>query len=122
MLNGSGGPEPAGFHSAFSIQYAAFAFMGVIKASNVPVGVAPFSMRDIENHAKSILLRARQQADQLLAEAQAEAEELKRAARAEGLAEGRAEGMAQGRAEGTKAAQQQALAENRAQLQAALAA
>jgi len=95
--------------------------MGLIKSTAVPA-VSAFSMRDIENHAKTILLRARQQADQLLAAAQAEAEAMKTAARAEGLAQGQREGIALGTEQGRQAGQQQALAEHRAQLQQAMAA
>ena len=92
--------------------------MAVIKSPNVPAAAASFSMRDIENHAKAILLRARQQAEGLLVEAQREAEELKAQAHAEGLAEGRRDGLAQGRQEGAKAGAAQALAEHKAQLTA----
>lgn len=96
--------------------------MGLIKASNVPPSVSPFSMADIEDAAKRILLRARQQADQLLAAAQTEAEELKAAAKAQGTADGLREGTAQGLAQGKQAGQQQALAEHKAELQKAIAA
>lgn len=74
-------------------------------------------MADIERHAKLILLRAQQQAEQLLAAAQGEAESLKLQAVAEGTAEGRRQGMAEGTEEGRKAGQQQALGEYRAQFQ-----
>jgi flagellar assembly protein FliH len=90
--------------------------MGVIKSAQAPASAVPFSMKDIENQARGILLRARQQADQLLAAAQAEAAELKKRASAEGLAAGRAEGLAQGRQEGIKAGREQALNEHRNQL------
>jgi len=90
--------------------------MGLIKANNAPVGVVPFSMRDIEEAARKMLLRARGRAEELLAAAQGEAEGLKKAAKADGLAEGRREGLAKGLEEGRKAGQEQALAEHRAKL------
>ena len=96
--------------------------MGLIKAPNVPAAAAPFSMRDIEQAARGILLRARQQAEALLAEAQVEAEALTANAHAQGLAEGRQEGFEKGLAEGHAAGAQQALAEHKAQLAAATAA
>ena len=94
--------------------------MGLIKSANVPAAAATFSMRDIENHAKAILLRARQQAEALLAEAQREAESLKAQAHAQGLTDGRRDGLAQGKQEGAKAGAAQALAEHKAQLTAAV--
>jgi flagellar assembly protein FliH len=90
--------------------------MGLIKANNAPVGVAPFSMRDIEDAARKMLLRARRQAEEFLGAAQVEAEGLKKAAKAEGFSEGRREGLAKGLEEGHKAGQDQALAEHRAKL------
>lgn len=90
--------------------------MGVIKAGQTPASAVAFSMKDIENHARAILLRARQQAEQLLAAAQVEAAELKKQAHAAGMAEGRAEGLTQGKQEGVKAGREQALNEQRTQL------
>ncbi|HEY2586505.1 MAG TPA: FliH/SctL family protein [Tepidisphaeraceae bacterium] len=97
--------------------------MGLIKSSNSPVAAAtPFSLADIERSAKMILLRARQQAEQLLAAAQAEGELLREQARAEGLATGRQEGTAQGMEQGRLAGQQLALNEYRERMQQAHAA
>lgn len=97
--------------------------MGLIKSSNSPLAAAtPFSLADIERAAKGILLRAQQQAEQLLAAAQAEGELLKEQARAEGLAAGRQEGTAQGMEQGRLAGQQLALNEHRERLQHAYAA
>ncbi|HEX2972505.1 MAG TPA: FliH/SctL family protein [Tepidisphaeraceae bacterium] len=90
--------------------------MGFIKAGNVATKAAAFSMKDIEDHAKSLLLRARQQVEQLLAAAQAEAETLKQQAKAAGFEEGRREGLAKGREEGLKAGRDEALSEQRGQL------
>ena len=36
--------------------------MGLIKSANAPTTLMPFSMKDIENQARAILLRAQQQA------------------------------------------------------------
>ena len=90
--------------------------MGVIKSTNAPAALSPFSMKDIENQARAILLRARQQAEQLLTETQTEAETLRTAAHAQGMAEGRKEGLAKGAEEGRKSGHQQALTEHRVQL------
>lgn len=78
-------------------------------------------MKDIETQAKALLIRARQQADQLLAAAQTEAERLKISAKTEGLAEGKREGLAVGLEAGKKSGEQTALAEHRAQFQQAIA-
>jgi flagellar assembly protein FliH len=88
--------------------------MPLIKSAHVPPGAASFSMRDIENHAKAILLRAREQAEALLVAAQQEGEAIKQQAYAEGLDEGRRDGQAQGLQDGTAAGAQQALAEHKA--------
>jgi flagellar assembly protein FliH len=92
--------------------------MGLIKSQNAPVAMAPFSMKDIENHARAILLRARRQAEQLLAHAQAAGEALKKAAREEGFAVGRVEGVAKGLEDGRKSGHDAALGEHRANLSA----
>ena len=79
-------------------------------------------MRDVEEQARALLVRARQAAERLIAEAQREAAELKKAAHQQGLAEGRREGVARGTEEGRAAGQKQALEEHRAQLTQAVAA
>lgn len=96
--------------------------MGLVKASSAPTGLATFSMRDVEDQARALLLRSRQAAERLLAEAQREAVELKKAAHVQGLAEGRRDGLAKGADEGRAAGQKQALEEHRAQLTQAVAA
>lgn len=96
--------------------------MGLIKSANVPTTAAAFSMRDVENHAKAVLLRAREQAEGLLIEAQREAEGLKAEAQAQGLSEGRREGREQGLKDGAQAGAKQALAEHQSQLTALLSA
>jgi flagellar assembly protein FliH len=96
--------------------------MAVIKSNNVPTSTSPFSLRDVENHAKAMLVRAREQAEALLASAQQEGEILRQQAYEEGLAEGRRDGRKQGELEGTKAGAQQALAEHQQQLATLVAA
>src|SRR2546425_524871 len=90
--------------------------MPVIKSIHAPSNLSPFSMKDIEQQARAILLRAQQQAEQLITEAQITAGELKDKAIAEGIIDGRKDGLAQGLEEGKKLGQQQALNEHRQQL------
>lgn len=94
--------------------------MPVIKSANVPANVSVFSMTDIEVQAKSLLARAARRAEQLIAEAQTQAESLKRAAYAQGLTEGKRDGTAQGITEGKKSGHDQALAEHREKFAAAV--
>ena len=95
--------------------------MPVIKSANSPT-LIPFSMADIERAAKNVLMRAQQQSEQLLAEAQSTAAQLRQQAHAQGLIEGRKQGTAEGLTQGREAGHQQALTESRAQLQQALSA
>jgi flagellar biosynthesis/type III secretory pathway protein FliH len=95
--------------------------MGLIKAANNPAKAAvPFSMRDVEEVARGILQRAQRQAEQLIVEAQGEAEALKKSMQAEGFLAGRQEGTATGMEEGRKAGHQAALTEHKAQLAQAI--
>jgi flagellar assembly protein FliH len=94
--------------------------MGLIKSNLAPPSITPFSLADIEQHAKKVLLRAQRRAEQLLAAAQAEGETIKQEARAEGLAQGHREGLAQGLEQGLQSGQQTALNEHRSQLQQAM--
>lgn len=96
--------------------------MGLIKAGQTPAALAMFSMKDIEEQARILLLRARKQADMILAEASQQAERLKQQAAAEGAQHGRQEGLAAGIAQGRQSGHDQALAEHRAGLTEALAA
>ncbi len=83
--------------------------MPVIKSHSPHASSArPFSIADIEAHARAILLKAQRQAEQYLAAAQAEAEAMKIQAHADGLVQGKKDGLAQGKAEGTKVGQKQA--------------
>ena len=79
-------------------------------------------MRDIEMHAKAILIRAQQQADELLSAAQKEAAVLKDQGFAEGLAEGKAAGTQQGLSEGNVTGHAQALQEHKSALSDAVGA
>lgn len=90
--------------------------MALIKAQHAPPSLQPFSMKDVEDAAKRVLLRARMQAEQLLVAAQKEAEALKEMARVEGMAEGLQEGHAKGLAQGLEAGRTQALGEHQQQL------
>ena len=96
--------------------------MGLIKAASAPASLTPFSMRDVEEQARALLLAARRAAERLLAEAQREGEEIKRRAHADGLAEGLQEGLKLGTEEGLKTGRQEALDEQRDALTNALAA
>jgi flagellar assembly protein FliH len=71
---------------------------------------------DIGDAARKILLRARQRADQVLAEAQKEADLLKEREKAQGYADGHAEGLKVGTQLGSEAGHAKALAENAAAL------
>jgi flagellar assembly protein FliH len=89
--------------------------MPVIKSIHAPTSISPFSMKDIEAQARAILMRAQQQAEQLLAEAQVAADALKQEQKALGYAEGKQAGLDSGREEGKKTAHQQALNEHKQQ-------
>jgi flagellar assembly protein FliH len=86
--------------------------MGLVKSAEAPIGLAAFSMKDIESAAKGILVRARAEAAQIVAIAKTEAEEIKKNAQIEGFAGGLRDGLAKGREEGSKAGHTKALADN----------
>jgi len=96
--------------------------MGLIKSENTPSSMVPFSMMDVERHAKNLILRAQQRAEQLLAAAQTEAQSLKTEAYTAGKIDGRREGTAEGLTQGRQAGHQQALTEFKAQFTQASAA
>lgn len=73
-------------------------------------------MSDIEKQAKLVLLGAKVRAEQLLAAAQEEADQLKRQAHAQALADGKKEGFAKGFEEGRKQGREEALNEQRQEL------
>ena len=89
--------------------------MGLIKSENTPGSIVPFTMVDIERHAKNLILRAQQRAEQMIAAAQSEAETMREEAFATGKIEGRKEGTAEGLTQGKQAGHQQALTEFRNQ-------
>ena len=74
--------------------------MPVIKQSHVPTTVSPFSVRDIEEQAASLVKQARRAAELVVARAQRDADQLRQRARDEGRSQGYAAGLAQGMAEG----------------------
>ena len=74
--------------------------MPVIKHNHAPSAASPFSMRDIEEQAQSMVRQSRQAAEQVLGRAQREADALRQSAREEGKAQGYAAGLAQGMVEG----------------------
>lgn len=96
--------------------------MGLIKSDNAPPTLSPFSMRDIESQAHAIIVRAKQQAARILAEAQRIGEEMKQQAQQQGAIEGRALGLQEGTAQGQQAGKEQALAEHREALSRLIAA
>src|SRR5215813_12532929 len=91
--------------------------MGLIKGNAAPAALAPFSMRDIEAQAEAIIVRARQQADQLLAGAQTEGAQIRQNAYDQGFRAGQEDGLKKGTEDGRTAGKQAALAEHRAKLE-----
>lgn len=96
--------------------------MALIKAHSVPPTAQRFSMTDIEQTAKRVLVRAQRQAEALLSEAQVEAEALRRQAAAEGKSDGHQQGYAQGLEAGRQSGHAQALEEHRRQFTEAFTA
>jgi flagellar assembly protein FliH len=92
--------------------------MGLIKSNTAPIGLSPFSMRDIEIEAHTLLARARRAAELLLAEAQKEAESIRAMAKSDGFAQGHRDGLAEATQEGRTSGHQAALAEHKAQMTA----
>ncbi|HMO26564.1 MAG TPA: FliH/SctL family protein [Tepidisphaeraceae bacterium] len=91
--------------------------MGLIKSTAPRASQArSFSIRDVEAYARQLIERAQQQSDELLASAAADAEQLKAAAHAQGLAEGRRLGQQQGIEQGRAKGRQEALDAMRDQL------
>ena len=85
--------------------------MGLIKSNNLPPAGATFAFTDIERQAQQTLARAAQRAEQMLAEAQRQADALRERA----IAEGRAAGLEQGQKEGLTKGLAQGLADGKAQ-------
>ena len=102
--------------------------MGLIKANNLASSAATFNLADIEQQARAMILRAKAQGDQILAEATRQAAELKAAvtkglesARLVAIEEGKKLGREQGIAQALPQAKAQALAEQKAVLTNAIA-
>jgi flagellar biosynthesis/type III secretory pathway protein FliH len=93
--------------------------MPVVKANpNSPQPTSPvtFSLRDVEEQAVALLSRARHHADDLMRQAEVDAEALRQSAHAEGEARGQAEGRAVGLQQGQAEGRKQALADHSAKL------
>lgn len=90
--------------------------MALIKANNVPQQSVVFSMADIEQHARQLLARAKAQADQILADANAVAAKTKASAAIEGKAVGIEQGRKEGKEQAITQARNQALTEQKAKL------
>jgi flagellar assembly protein FliH len=86
--------------------------MPVIKQQVLPTRPSPFSMHDIEQQATDMLMRARRQADAIIAEAQREAEVLRHQWHDEGFESGRIAGFEYGQEAGQKAGEERAFAEH----------
>jgi flagellar assembly protein FliH len=96
--------------------------MGLIKSQDAPPALSPFSMKDVEQQARALLLAARRKAEQLLVAAQEEGEQIRAQAKADGFEEGRRAAWEEGVQQGTVAGQQQALSEQSRALGEAVAA
>jgi flagellar assembly protein FliH len=90
--------------------------MGLIKSSAAPSGAVPFSMRDIESVARSLLQSARAQADEIRAAAAVEGKQIKADAHKNGHVEGKNAGLAEGLELGRRQGHDAALAEHREQM------
>jgi flagellar assembly protein FliH len=86
--------------------------MGLIKSADTPIGLAAFSLKDIEAQANAILRSAQQKAERIIAGAQTEAIEIQRRAHSQALAAGHKQGLEMGKAEGKKSGHAAALAEH----------
>ena len=96
--------------------------MGLIKSQQAPPSLAAFSMKDVEDQARALLIGSRRKAEQLLLAAQQEAEKLKEQAALDGFEEGRQAGLEEGRRQGADAGKQQAQADHAQAMQQAVAA
>jgi flagellar assembly protein FliH len=85
--------------------------MGLIKSQDAPPTLAAFSMKDVEQQARALLLAARRKAEQLLAAAQEEGEQIRVQAKADGFEEGRRAALEEGLQQGMEAGRQEALLE-----------
>src|SRR3954463_16138627 len=90
--------------------------MPVTRPSQTSPSLKSFSMADVEEAAKRVLLKAKLQAERLIAAAAEEAEKLKEEARQEGSREGFEHGHAEGVRHGTEAGREQAFTQHSAEL------
>lgn len=90
--------------------------MGLLRANQLPATAVAFSMNDVEDVAKRVLLKAKLQAEHLIAAAMEEAELLKEQARKDGAKEGFDHGHAEGAKHGLEAGRQQAFEQHAAEL------
>jgi flagellar assembly protein FliH len=90
--------------------------MPVIRSNNLAAAPRAFSMADVEELAKRMLLKAKLQAEQLINAALEEAEQLKAAARDEGSKEGFDHGHQEGLKHGIEAGKQEAIKQHSAEL------
>jgi len=118
-MKGRGGP--ASVHPSSFILHPCIP-MGIIRANSLPTAPRAFSMNDVEDVAKRVLLKAKLQAENLLAAAMEEAEQLKAAAREEGAREGFDHGHAEGVKHGLEAGKQDAAKQHSAELKAVVKA
>src|SRR3982750_204018 len=63
--------------------------MGLIKSQDAPPTLSAFSMKDVEQQARALLLAARRKAEQLLVAAQEEGGQIGAQGKTEGFEEGR---------------------------------
>jgi flagellar assembly protein FliH len=90
--------------------------MPVTRATQPPPTTSVFSLADVEEAAKRVLLKAKLQAERLISAAMHEAEKLKEEARQEGSREGFEHGHAEGVRHGTEAGREQAFTQYAAEL------
>jgi flagellar assembly protein FliH len=91
--------------------------MPVIKASNAPSSMLPFSVRDIEEQAAAMLAHAQAQVEKLHLKAKADAVQTRQKAYDEGFAAGHEDGLKKGNEDGRAAGKQSAFAEHKAKLE-----
>src|SRR4051812_5398426 len=90
--------------------------MGVVRATNLRTTPQSFSMSDVEEAAKRVLLKAKLQAERLIEAAMKEGEQLKDNAHQEGARQGYEDGHAEGRPQGYEAGRKEAFDKHSAEL------
>jgi flagellar assembly protein FliH len=91
--------------------------MGLIKSQHAPPTLQAFSLADVEAHARAIVARARQQADQLVSEAHFEGAKIRQNSYDQGFAAGTEDGIKKGTEDGRAAGKQAAMAEQKVKLE-----